>query len=125
MKDLITAMRVLAEEFEHASRISSAAADVAHDFGRTKDADGNLLAGRLAVMLEAVLICAADRLEAELPKEGDWVPFSGGGCPVEDGVCIVFRYRDGDEVKTSCANTFFWENCGCDGADIIAYRVIP
>ena len=61
-----------------------------------------------------------------------WIEWSGGECPVEKGVMVDIRVRNGREERNLAANTItkgripdascaFWKNDGMAG-DIIAYR---
>lgn len=71
-----------------------------------------------------------EQYESALAKNGCWIEWGGGECPVEDGTIIDVRYRDGQE-KTLPANEHidgreatnqYWRNCNQIN-DIIAYRL--
>ena len=62
----------------------------------------------------------------------EWIEWKGGECPVEKGLMVDIRVRNGREERNLAANTLtkgripdasyaFWENDGMAG-DIIAYR---
>lgn len=62
-----------------------------------------------------------------------WIEWNGGECPVENGLMVDIRVRDGREERNLAANTLtkgripdascaFWKNDGMAG-DIIAYRL--
>ena len=62
-----------------------------------------------------------------------WIEWNGGECPVENGLMVDIRVRDGREERNLAANTptegripdascAFWKNDGMAG-DIIAYRL--
>lgn len=62
-----------------------------------------------------------------------WIEWKGGECPVEKGLMVDIRVRDGREERNLAANTLtkgripdascaFWKNDGMAG-DIIAYRL--
>jgi hypothetical protein len=61
----------------------------------------------------------------------EWIKWNGGECPVEKGVLVDVRYRDGDEklgipalvgVPGREATEYFWHDEGV-GCDIVAYRL--
>jgi hypothetical protein len=66
------------------------------------------------------------------PDDDGWIEWKGGECPVDHGVMIDVRYRDG--VVRKCMPALepvadyhdvmhqYWQNDGIDG-DIIAYRL--
>lgn len=72
-------------------------------------------------------------------KEGGWIEWAGGDCPVERGTVIDCRYRDGHETSDLVAQHLsshekigniiyaahwaFWKADGSPN-DIIAYRVV-
>lgn len=62
-----------------------------------------------------------------------WIEWNGGECPVEKGLMVDIRVRDGREERNLAANTLtkgrihdasceFWKNDGMAG-DIMAYRL--
>lgn len=69
----------------------------------------------------------------KIDKNDDWIEWGGGECPVEEGVLVDVRYRDGVEEFALEANTpnktrfrtaaaAWWRKDGSCG-DIIAYRL--
>lgn len=75
-----------------------------------------------------------DDAEAEEPATvsfggyTDWIPWSGGECPVEYDVCVmvVLRYElagvSGDFGDSSYGGNWFWSHTGGD-SDIVFYRL--
>lgn len=55
------------------------------------------------------------------PNKDGWIRHRGGKCPVEDGVAVDYRMRDG-EIMTQPAVCLEWDHYGECG-DIMAYRV--
>lgn len=116
MKDLITAMRVLAEEVRSQS-VGKAVDAFIGEFETVED--GTLF------RLSKALNTAADRLEAELPKD-EWINNIGLNdiCPVESNTKIDVRLREGQTMRGLTAGNCRWINAGAWN-DIIDYRVIP
>lgn len=56
-------------------------------------------------------------------REGEWVAWMGGECPVDSGAALEVRFRDG-EVVCGAECRWSWQHNGV-GSDIIAYRIIP
>ena len=54
--------------------------------------------------------------------EGRWIEWSGGECPVADGVKVDIRFRNGDEIESLNGFLSRWNHIG-SGVDIIAYRI--
>lgn len=54
--------------------------------------------------------------------ENEWMPWEGGEQPVEDGVLVDIRIRNGKEFKKEWPHLlrWFWNHCT---GDIVAYRV--
>ena len=68
-----------------------------------------------------------------MTDDDGWIEWNGGECPVEKGLMVDIRVRDGREERNLAANTptkgripdascAFWKNDGMAG-DIIAYRL--
>lgn len=119
MKDIIRAMRVLAEVSESA----------ANDIGRLIDdveyGDHIVLTSRMTTKetfeyLGELLSKAADRLESEL--EPEWISWSGSyNPPACDRVDV--KLRSGEIFCDEKTESFEWKNFDTDG-DIIAYRIV-
>jgi hypothetical protein len=55
----------------------------------------------------------------------EWIEHDGKGCPVDHGVDIVVRFRDGYECPTSNAQGFMWPHSYSENyLDIVAYRIV-
>ena len=78
-------------------------------------------------------IITREQYEAALAaKNGGWIEWGGGECPLPRGALVDVRYRDGKQLNALSANYgtlnprdasfVFWRNCGCE-KDIIAYRL--
>lgn len=148
MQDIIKAMRVLAELSDQVGTELDSLVD------ESKYKDNMVITSRMAAMetfcyLGELLGKAADRLEAEsimvqpvkcsnevasniAPKDGGWIEWGGGECPVSKGTMVEVKYRHGnsaicpaliDTRSISKATAAFWRNDGMC-ADIIAYRVV-
>lgn len=58
-----------------------------------------------------------------VPVEEDWIPWSGGECPVHPRQKVFVRVRHGSGSKmAACASDWWWSH-RCDGSDIVAYRL--
>lgn len=55
------------------------------------------------------------------PQESQWIRHRGGKCPVEAGVSVEYRMRDG-EIMSRPAGSLEWDHYGECG-DIMAYRI--
>ena len=58
----------------------------------------------------------------ETQRNSGWVEWTGGECPIEQGVRVEIRFRDG-EVITVVNHGFRWDHNGL-GGDIVAYREV-
>lgn len=78
-------------------------------------------------------IITREQYEAALAARNEgWIEWAGGECPVEKGVLVDVRYRDGRQLIALSANDgtlnsrdasfVFWRNDGSE-KDIIAYRL--
>ena len=59
---------------------------------------------------------------AQQPADDDWIEWAGGDCPVDSGVTLDVRFRDG-EVVYGAECRWSWQHNGVE-SDIIAYRVV-
>jgi len=58
------------------------------------------------------------------PQNTDgWIPWSGGLCPLEDGIEHQVKFRGGSFSQDYEATTWCWEHFN-HHKDIVAYRVI-
>jgi len=58
-------------------------------------------------------------------KDGDWIPWSGGKCPVKDGVFVLTKWRGGYNSRPCEGVKFRWSHYGdWSTADIVAYKVV-
>lgn len=55
-----------------------------------------------------------------------WIPYAGGGCPVDGGVTVEVRLRSGQEhVAEDAEAADYWDwDIDNVGGDIVAYRVV-
>lgn len=62
---------------------------------------------------------------ADPPAAGEWLPWSGGKCPVPHDSRVEFRMRDPDRAFTSPASELDWSHGEglAPEAEIIAYRI--
>lgn len=77
-------------------------------------------------------IITREQYEAALAaKDEGWIEWGGGECPVEEGVLVDVKYRDGDEFPDALGvpalsgngtGSAFWERDGYNN-DIISYRL--
>lgn len=71
-------------------------------------------------------IITREQYEAALAaKNGGWIEWGGGECPVEKGTLIDVKHRDGEVYQNKPAigdNNVCWSHTGFHG-DIIAYRL--
>jgi hypothetical protein len=80
----------------------------------------------------ATAIITREQYEAALAaKDEGWIEWGGGECPVEEGVLVDVKYRDGDEFPDALGvpalsgngtGSAFWERDGYNN-DIISYRL--
>lgn len=56
------------------------------------------------------------------PPSDGWIPWSGGGCPVDPETVVDVRFSNGDEISGLSAGEWEWDLAG-GGFSIIAYRV--
>jgi hypothetical protein len=59
----------------------------------------------------------------EPPSQDGWIPWHGGECPVDPGVEVDIRLRNGEVHNGSPAGGWNWAHID-DASDIIAYRVV-
>jgi hypothetical protein len=58
-----------------------------------------------------------------IKQKSEWIDWAGGDCPVEDGVRIKVRFRDGIVARTdNPATGVRWSNTGLRG-DVVAYKL--
>lgn len=71
-------------------------------------------------------IITREQYEAALAAKNDgWIEWGGGECPVEEGVLVDVKHRDGEVYQNKPAigdNNVCWSHTGFHG-DIIAYRL--
>lgn len=53
----------------------------------------------------------------------DFLPWSGGPCPVDPEIRVYVRYRDEIESKVRIAGELRWEHVDLND-DIVAYRML-
>lgn len=81
----------------------------------------------------ATSLVTREQYEAALAaKNGGWIEWGGGECPVKKGTLVDVRYRDGEELSALPADDLapssrdasfaFWRD-GAQNNDIIAYRL--
>jgi len=73
----------------------------------------------------AIITEAQWQAERDRQKGGEWKRHRGGVQPIEDGVSIEVRHRDGEIVATEAGSkgAIRWKHTGQPG-DIMSYRVI-
>jgi hypothetical protein len=60
----------------------------------------------------------------EAADAGDWIPWEGGECPVDENATVETRLRGGGGAPFSdLAGRYRWGHAGA-GGDIVAYRVV-
>lgn len=71
-----------------------------------------------------LLACGEFRpIEPVKPANGGWIPWEGGGCPVDPDALVHVRLRDGTlRMWASRASEYDWRNTGRFW-NIIAYRI--
>ena len=58
------------------------------------------------------------------PQNTDgWIPWSGGECPIADGIEHQVQFRGGSFSQDYEASTWYWGHAN-HSSDIVAYRVI-
>lgn len=64
--------------------------------------------------------------ETPQPDADGWIPYAGGGCPVDGDVTVEVRLRSGQEnVAEDAEAADYWDWSIDDvGGDIVAYRVV-
>ena len=76
--------------------------------------------------IEAGLRAAWPYLKAAMENDGDWIPWTGGECPVPSETRVQVRLRD-DVSYTEPADDLAWYHDGPNSlqgsSDIVAYRV--
>lgn len=70
----------------------------------------------------------AYKIVEETPRPGPdgWIPYAGGGCPVDGGVTVEVRLRSGQEnvaEDAQAADYWGWSIYGV-GGDIVAYKIV-
>ena len=73
--------------------------------------------------------CAIAKAEAALAEpqaDADgWIPWSGGECPVNNGVWFWLRFRNGHQFGPDDeAALWRWGHNHLDEGDIVAYRIV-
>lgn len=105
------------------------------DFWRGNDVHGEkIYANELVINWHQACLSREEYYQAYPKADADgWIEWNGGECPVEKGLMVDIRVRDGREERNLAANTLtkgrtpdascaFWKNDGMAG-DIIAYRL--
>lgn len=61
----------------------------------------------------------------DAPDSDDWIPWSGGECPVDGGRRVEVKFPDGDKgIDYASCYSWLHEPHDVSVADIIAYRVL-
>ena len=73
----------------------------------------------------AYVIAKAEAALAEPQADADgWIPWSGGECPVNNGVWFWLRFRNGRQFGPDDEAAFWrWGHNHLDEGDIVAYRI--
>ena len=63
---------------------------------------------------------------AAQPDADGWIPYAGGGCPVDGDVTVEVRLRSGQENVAEDAEAADYWDWGIDdvGGDIVAYKIV-
>ena len=76
-------------------------------------------------------ISAIAKAEAALAEpqadEDGWIPWSGGECPIPEGMAFDLRFRDGAKLIAASSDwpTAEWDwSCESGPYDIVAYRIV-
>ena len=71
------------------------------------------------------IIAKAEAALAEhMADEDRWIPWSGGECPINNGVWFWLRFRNGHQFGPDNEATLWrWDNNHLNEGDIIAYRI--
>lgn len=56
-----------------------------------------------------------------VPAIDEWLPWSGGTCPVERHTMVDLKFRDGTILHNTLGRSYMWALTH-DGDDIVAYR---
>lgn len=67
-------------------------------------------------------IAKAEAILAATQTDDGWIPWAGGGCPVERGDVVRVKAKNG-EVDTDKAHFYDWHHTGSP-FDIVTYRVV-
>jgi hypothetical protein len=94
--------------------------------GQTRGSKGDVLDFELASDYKTARVTQKMwQAERDRQKGGEWKRHRGGKQPVEDGVSIEVRHRDGEIVSTEAGSkgAIRWKHTGQPG-DIMAFRII-
>ena len=92
-----------------------------HDFGFNSDRLASDHSTAIVTRSEWKAERARIAKTAKKPNKDGWIRHRGGKCPVEAGVIVEIRDRDGDIYEYNCSD-MRWNHIG-SGADIMAYRI--
>lgn len=76
------------------------------------------------IAARAAIAKAEDALAEPQADEDGWIPWSGGECPINNGVWFWLRFRNGHQFgPDNGAALWRWDHNHLNEGDIVAYRI--